>query len=340
MTELEKHLRTLGVSPSASFKEVKSAYRRMVREWHPDRHTDDEGMRHVAEEKIKTINISYDYLCRYFSKKRSGFREDGGRESIEPVTILPVDRSTLVMTALTPDQTFPLVFDALRDLGVENLAWDTYRKMFRGSFRGNIPGQGWEDKEMVVQLSEQGSATKLQSRFHFVRRQDNVKLGFVEGPDLAPSVAKMISRPNFQAETRQGLLKSFYQTFQLHEITFSEIVKKKVLVESGEDFVVLRAITMNQAMNLVFKAFGNAGVQEVFWNIPEGRMEGNTGWSLRSCGQRLTMSMSGRGGDIRGVLSSKALAFGGILAVGLSDLGRGREEVRKIIAHIVNQVKT
>jgi hypothetical protein len=49
----------LGVDPDASRDEVHRAYRRLVREWHPDRFADDPRLRRLAEERLKEVNAAY-----------------------------------------------------------------------------------------------------------------------------------------------------------------------------------------------------------------------------------------------------------------------------------------
>ena len=50
----------LGVSRSATEKEIKTAYRKLARKWHPDLHTGKD--KETAEEKIKEINEAYEVL--------------------------------------------------------------------------------------------------------------------------------------------------------------------------------------------------------------------------------------------------------------------------------------
>src|SRR5437660_341632 len=56
----------LGVGAGASAAEVKAAYRRLAREWHPDRQS-DLRRRKQAEEKLREINRAYEALERLFS---------------------------------------------------------------------------------------------------------------------------------------------------------------------------------------------------------------------------------------------------------------------------------
>lgn len=50
----------LGVDRKASDKEIKSAYRKLARKWHPDLHSGKD--KEKAEEKIKQINEAYEVL--------------------------------------------------------------------------------------------------------------------------------------------------------------------------------------------------------------------------------------------------------------------------------------
>ena len=58
----------LGVSPDASDKEVKKAYKELVKKYHPD-HFQDSPLDSVAEEKMSEINDAYDEIM---NMRRSG----------------------------------------------------------------------------------------------------------------------------------------------------------------------------------------------------------------------------------------------------------------------------
>jgi molecular chaperone DnaJ len=73
----------LGVKKDATQEEIKRAYRRLAREWHPDRRPGDKG----AEERFKEINQAYEVLSdpkkraeydRVREMAASGFRFPGG----------------------------------------------------------------------------------------------------------------------------------------------------------------------------------------------------------------------------------------------------------------------
>ena len=51
----------LGVSPNASKDEIEKAYRKLIREYHPDQYGDN-PLRKLAEEKLQEINEAYDKI--------------------------------------------------------------------------------------------------------------------------------------------------------------------------------------------------------------------------------------------------------------------------------------
>src|SRR5262245_26145048 len=52
------YYRVLGVSDTASAKEIKSAYRKLSRQYHPDANAGDKG----AEERFKEVSAAYDVV--------------------------------------------------------------------------------------------------------------------------------------------------------------------------------------------------------------------------------------------------------------------------------------
>jgi molecular chaperone DnaJ len=55
--------KVLGVRQGASQEEIKSAYRKLVKQYHPDRYADN-PLKELAQEKLKQINEAYDMLTR------------------------------------------------------------------------------------------------------------------------------------------------------------------------------------------------------------------------------------------------------------------------------------
>ena len=65
MDEILNDFRLFGLDPKASREDLKEAYKRLVKQWHPDRLAQDMGNLKLAEEKIKEINIAYARLKVY-----------------------------------------------------------------------------------------------------------------------------------------------------------------------------------------------------------------------------------------------------------------------------------
>lgn len=63
-----KNYLTLGIAPGASWKQLRQAYKKLIKTWHPDRFQQDARQKRLAEEKTKEINQSYKELAEYYKK--------------------------------------------------------------------------------------------------------------------------------------------------------------------------------------------------------------------------------------------------------------------------------
>jgi len=73
------HYDTLGISPTAGHKDIRSAFRQLAKTWHPDKNKS--AHKHIAEEKFKEISSAFavlgDASARrdYDARRVSGFRD-------------------------------------------------------------------------------------------------------------------------------------------------------------------------------------------------------------------------------------------------------------------------
>jgi len=88
-------LRILGLPASASDAQIKVAYRDLAKVWHPDRFTNDVGLRAQAEETLKLINTAYRTLAEDTTRSRSAptfFSRASGDGVSEPVSVRKYQR--------------------------------------------------------------------------------------------------------------------------------------------------------------------------------------------------------------------------------------------------------
>jgi WD40 repeat protein len=78
MDEFSTYYDLFNLQPNSSQQDLKGAYKRLVKQWHPDRFANDPINLKIAEEKIKAINIAYEALKAHqegshFGRSTSGF---------------------------------------------------------------------------------------------------------------------------------------------------------------------------------------------------------------------------------------------------------------------------
>ncbi len=81
---MKDYYRILGVSPGESLENVKKAYRRLARKYHPDVNPGDK----IAEEKFKEINEAYNAIIsgKASESNKEPHREEGGKSKKDPAS--------------------------------------------------------------------------------------------------------------------------------------------------------------------------------------------------------------------------------------------------------------
>jgi hypothetical protein len=86
MNSTVRSFHILGLSSQAHFSEVKGAYKKLVKVWHPDLYaTKRPSLISRAQERFKEINIAYYYLCELY--KESSFEDSSNK--LEDETDVP-----------------------------------------------------------------------------------------------------------------------------------------------------------------------------------------------------------------------------------------------------------
>ena len=66
--KISRCIEILGLKPNASEEEVNQAYRDLANVWHPDRFVGNPRLQKKAEEKLKEINVAYEYIKSFYCK--------------------------------------------------------------------------------------------------------------------------------------------------------------------------------------------------------------------------------------------------------------------------------
>lgn len=71
MKKITDYRKLLGVNEAAELKELKSVYRTLMKDWHPDKFVNDHDLKLEAEEKSKTIIEAYHFLVSIAPETRA-----------------------------------------------------------------------------------------------------------------------------------------------------------------------------------------------------------------------------------------------------------------------------
>jgi len=70
--DISRYYELLELEEGASLEQVRTAYRDLVKVWHPDRFQGDRRLLARAQEKLKAINLAYDQLLAALAESQKG----------------------------------------------------------------------------------------------------------------------------------------------------------------------------------------------------------------------------------------------------------------------------
>ena len=74
--------KVLGVSPNATDDEIKQAYRKLAKQYHPDKYVNN-PLSDLASEKMKEINEAYDRILNDRKREKREGRQSGSYEGAD-----------------------------------------------------------------------------------------------------------------------------------------------------------------------------------------------------------------------------------------------------------------
>lgn len=76
MKKIDDYRKLLGVNKTTTLKELKSVYRNLMKDWHPDKFQESEESKMDAEEKSKTIIEAYHFIVSVSPETWASFSEE------------------------------------------------------------------------------------------------------------------------------------------------------------------------------------------------------------------------------------------------------------------------
>ncbi|HZW83176.1 MAG TPA: J domain-containing protein [Candidatus Deferrimicrobium sp.] len=151
----------LGVQRTANQKEIKTAYHKLARKWHPDLHTGKE--QEVAEEKIKLINEAYEVLSD--AEKRAKYDRLGANwQNGQDFQSRPGTNGAEYYSTSGETGDFSDFFEMFFGAGGSPFGGaDAFGRGGRGSRRGPLRGQDLESElELTLLEAYRGGEKSLQ----------------------------------------------------------------------------------------------------------------------------------------------------------------------------------
>lgn len=185
LVEYKDYYKILEVNKNASQEEIKKAFRRLAKKYHPDLHPDDEN----AQEKFKEINEAYEVLGNEDKKKKydmfgSNYNFTGG-QNFDPSQYGFGDGYTYTYTTSGNGSEFSDFFNMFFQGGstgfnIDDLLGDNTGSRKSGK-RGYDPSRRSYESELSISLEEGYSGTTRDVSLNFGGQTKNMTIKVPKG---------------------------------------------------------------------------------------------------------------------------------------------------------------
>ncbi len=170
-TEILQCFKTLELNPNASLDEVRKAFRKIVKIWHPDLFTGSPKLKDMAEEKLKAVNTAYAAIKSYLATRRNRPQETDAGDKQNVKKRGDVSNASNTVSGLFSDPFFWLRIQKLKWLLNEYLKSLKAEPQPLFSFRDqtpSVPKTGEEDygkdfKQIFKEVAESRSQSQPSS---------------------------------------------------------------------------------------------------------------------------------------------------------------------------------
>lgn len=102
MKRIQNHRKLLGVDENVDLKELKSIYRNLMKECHPDKFHDDHEEKNAAEEKSKKVIAAYHFLVSIAPETLESTQEEYN-ETITNASIMDYEYKSEILRIVFSD---------------------------------------------------------------------------------------------------------------------------------------------------------------------------------------------------------------------------------------------
>jgi len=167
-TEILQCFKTLELNPDASLDEVRKAFRKIVKIWHPDLFNGSPNLKDMGEEKLKAVNTAYAAIKSYLGTRKNSIPGSGAGNKPDLKTRGNASSPSYTVSGLFSDPFFWLRIQKLKWLLNEYLKSLKTENQPQYSFRDQTPSDPIvsrdDDGKNFKQIFKEVSTARSQSQ--------------------------------------------------------------------------------------------------------------------------------------------------------------------------------